>query len=572
VKSFARIILLAFFLCGFGRVFGADAGNVDDYLRSGIGARNLALGRCGTADVSNSFAVYWNPAAIANLNYYEISFYYNRLYEDTSFLAMTGIIPTQWWGNFGWGILNLATQNIKGWNTQNLYTGEIENSRSVFLLSYANSPYASPLEMGISLKIANHSLAGYSDTGFGFDAGVTYRAKDNLKLGCVYQNFLGPVIKLDTKKEPFSPTLKIGTRWMPYELPVFLLCDVFWASRQNPKFSFGMEYLKFDPLKLRAGFNETEISLGFGYEFEKFIFDYAFSLHRAWEINLGPSHRVDVIWKLSSPLVKFKETVDRRVARVFKRARKYFKKKRYLYAIDEIWNTFSVDPQNVDAADLLQEIRRKMEHGLSDGKFNTPEDISYARGVLCYSEKNLPSALNELKQVYSIDPTRKEVKVTLKKIEKELRRLKREKEEKAKQMKIEELLNDGIYLYSIEDFKGAVEKLQELLKIDPENEEGKKYLKLALEEIEKRKPKPKPKKKKKKKPKPKPKPKKEKKPEIVYERNPQKAQQFYNDGLVEYSLGRIKSAIRYWKMALKYDPGNKKIEKAIRNAERKIRN
>jgi len=568
VKSFARIILLAFFLCVSERVFGADAGNIDDYLRSGIGARNLALGRCGTADVSNSFAVYWNPSAIARLDYYEISFYYNQLYEDTSFLAVTGIIPTQWWGNFGWGVLNLTTQNIKGWSTQNLYTGEIENRRSVFFLSYANCPYASPLDMGISLKIANHNLAGYSDTGFGFDAGITYRAKDNLKLGCVYQNFLGPVIKLDTKKEYFSPTLKIGAKWMPYEFPVFLLCDIFWASRQSPKISFGAEYFKFDPVKLRLGFNETEFSFGFGYEFEKVIFDYAFSLHRAWDINLGSSHRVDVIWKLSSPLVKFKENVDRRVARVFKRARKYFRRKLYLYAIDEIWNTLSVDPQNVDAADLLEEIKRKMEQGLSEGKFETPEDISYARGVLYYSEKNMPSALNELKQVYNIDPARKEVKITLRKIEKELKRLRREKQERERQMKIEELLNDGIYLYSIEDFKGAVEKLRELLKIDPENEEGNKYLKLALKEIEKRKPKPKPRPKPKEKPKPKPK--KEKKPEIIYERNPQKAEQLYNDGLVEYSLGRIKSAIRYWQMALKYDPENKKIKKAIKNARKKL--
>jgi len=463
-------------------------------------------------------------------------------------------------------MLQLKVPDVGGWDEQNYSTGELANEKSAYFVSYGNSRYASPLELGVTLKIAHHNVAGYTDTGYGFDAGAIYTFfGPSVSVGAVFQNILGPSIRLKNEKERFPSALKAGVskRWIDFHPAL----DIIWASAQKPKYSFGVEYLRFDPVDLRFGINETEMTFGFGYARGRLELNYAFAVHSAWEENLGNSQRVDVCWSFSESVQKFKGIVDKKAKRLFRKARRFYKKGQYFFAIEALKETLAYDSQYVDAAELLQEITAKADVDLASGKLVRFEDIAYTRGVVFYLKDDLSSTLNQLKQVENLDPSRKEVRAIIKKLEEGIARQKKEKEEREKAARIEALLNDGIYLYSIEEFENAVKKFEEVLKIDLGNPEAARYLSLCMEELERRRDalKPKPKKRK-------PKPKKKKK--VVEKKitlDADKAEALYNDGLVEYSLGRIKTAIKYWKMALKYDPRSRKIKKSIKNAERKLK-
>jgi len=546
-----------------------DAGNIDDYLRFGAGARNLAMGRTGVAAPSGAETVCWNPAGLARMADFEATFMYNALFGGAYEYFAGQIIPTQWWGNFAVAALQLKVPDIQGWDSSNLSTGRIENESSAYFVSYGNSSYASPLELGGSLKIVHHNVAGYSDTGFGFDAGMIYNfSKCPVSVGAVYQNFLGPSIKLIDEKERFPASAKVGASARCGDF--ILALDAGGASRQSLKIMFGGEYLRLAPVKFRFGMNETEMTFGFGYEMKKVTVNYAYALHSAWDENMGSSHKFDVRFRFSGNLQKFKGGADRETIRAYKSARRLFRRGEYYYTVDALRKTLSLDNQHEDAALLMNKLSKKIDEGITGGRYTKFEDIAYVRGVISYINNDAENALNQLKQFSSVNPYNEEVKQTMKKLEDILRKEQEEKKEKERLSKIEQLLNDGIYLYSMEKYEEAAEKFRAALELDPANEDAKNYLDLCVKAIARLAEE-------KKLPPPRPSPKREKKApapappqEKVFERNPEKAESLYNDGLIEYSVGRLKNAINYWKMALKYDPDSKKIKVAIKNAEKKL--
>ncbi|MCD6413642.1 MAG: hypothetical protein J7L54_05815 [Elusimicrobia bacterium] len=577
--SFSKKFILTFFVvfafCGeiSAGLWGSseDAGSIDDFLASGVGARNLAMGRVGAALHGGSESAYWNPASLASLSYYGTSFMYNRLFFATDEFFAGALIPTQWWGNFAVSVVRLSVNDVDGWDSQNLSTGKIGNEKSAYFVSYGNSGYGSPLELGASFKISRIRVGDFSDSGGGFDAGMIYNfINPECSIGVCVRNVFGPVVNLAGSREAFPFSVRLGGA---VKKNYFLgACDIDFASGMSPKLSLGVEFSKFAPASLRLGLNETEISFGFGYKMKKFSLDYAVAYHNAWDAPLGISQRFGISYRISEEVQKFKSGANKTSVKMFKKARKFFRKGQFFYCVDAIRQTLSMDNQNISAARLLEDVREKMDDGLSSGKFLNLEDIAYARAVLCYIRDDPYAAINQLRQVVNVDPSRKEAKNVLRRLEDEMEKRRKEEAERKRAEKINQLLDDGIYLYSIGEFKDASAKFKEVLELDPENKDAKKYLGLSEDEIRKAIEREKQKKqKKKRKPKPRPKPKKKKKkPKEVFERNPQKANQLYNDGLIEYSLGRIKRAISYWEMALKYDPENKKIEKAIKNAKKRM--
>jgi len=544
-----------------------DAGSIDDYLRYGIGARHLAMGRTGVSGSKGAEAMYWNPAALARLSSFEGIVSYNMLFADTYEFFAGGTIPTQWWGNFGVGMLQLGVQDVEGWNAQNLSTGKIENENSTYFISYGNSAYASPLELGVTLKIAHHNVAGYADQGFGFDAGAIYTFfSSGVSVGAVYRNFLGPSIKLINKEEKFPPSFALGVSGKRGDF--FLSADAGLSSGQSLKLTMGTEYRRFAPLFFRCGINATELSTGFGYEFKNWKVNYAYALHRAWEENLGGSHRIDLSRSFSGNLQKFKGGANRETTRAFKKARRWFRKGKLFYTVDAARKTLELNNQHEDAAMLIRRIYDKSRADLDSGEIVQFEKAAYVRGVLAYIDNKLGVTHNQLKQVLNLEPANSEVRDTLDKVNSAISQKRMEADAREKFRKIDQYMNDGIYLYSVEEYSSAAEKFELLLALDPENIDAARYLELCQAAIrsltDKNKPRPKPKKRKKA-------PVKKKKQPLKFEINPEKAENLYTDGLVEYSLGRLKNALHYWKMAIKYDPKNKKIKKAIINAEKKIK-
>ncbi|MCH9007654.1 hypothetical protein IIA29_06555, partial [candidate division KSB1 bacterium] len=64
------IIILLMLTCVWGGTLRAqgDAGQAGEFLRWGIGAKALGIGRAFTSIADDASALYWNPAGMASLS------------------------------------------------------------------------------------------------------------------------------------------------------------------------------------------------------------------------------------------------------------------------------------------------------------------------------------------------------------------------------------------------------------------------------------------------------------------------------------------------------------------------
>ena len=80
------------------------AGMPGTYLQMGVGARALGFGKAYTALATDATAIYWNPAALADQNPYQVYFTHSLLFYDTHFDYLAGSLPTRDLGSFGLGL------------------------------------------------------------------------------------------------------------------------------------------------------------------------------------------------------------------------------------------------------------------------------------------------------------------------------------------------------------------------------------------------------------------------------------------------------------------------------------
>ena len=90
------------------------AGMPGTYLQMGVGARALGFGKAYTALATDATAVYWNPAALADQNPYQVYFMHSVLFFDTNFDYLAGSLPTRNLGSFGLGMLYLNSGDFVG--------------------------------------------------------------------------------------------------------------------------------------------------------------------------------------------------------------------------------------------------------------------------------------------------------------------------------------------------------------------------------------------------------------------------------------------------------------------------
>ncbi len=130
---------------------------------------------------------------------------------------------------------------------------------------------------------------------------------------------------------------------------------------------------------------------------------------------------------------------------------------------------------------------------------------------------------------------------TLHRLEKELRHIKErlQTEKVTKKEVMRRYWGKGFSYYQKGEYEKAIAELEKILELDPNHLESKRLIKQAKEKIEKRKS----------------------KGEI---------EKRYTRGLKAYSEGRLEEAIKEWKEALKLDPGNEKIQKALEGVGKEL--
>ena len=231
ISLFAIQILLFFIYIPLHAQTG-DGGLPGEFLRYGVGARALGLGRAFTAMANDASAIYWNPAGLIGVQRKEFSTMYSNLYYDSRYTYMAFAMPRTFLGAnnaFGFGWVNLTMADFDQRDEHNQHLGDFDMYEQAFIFSGARE-FVHPvgiLNYGVNLKFVNQAFPGYTGTKFGLwnnmglDVGITFvpinipivplRYIMPLRIGINIQNLLAPKIGVEnSKKDEYPCIFRIG--------------------------------------------------------------------------------------------------------------------------------------------------------------------------------------------------------------------------------------------------------------------------------------------------------------------------------------------------------------------------
>lgn len=325
MRTYAKIMVcvIVFTSCAGAQTIAKYAG---EFMAIGVGGRALGLGGAHVALVNDATAGYWNPGALARIDYPEAVVMHDERFGSLINYDFAGVaIPYGPDASLGLSILRLGVDGIP--DTRNAWidangNGIFDNADRLdydkityfnatdwaFYFTYSKRS-SSGLMYGANVKLIRRDLADQSATGIGFDVGALYSPMQDFFVGVNAQDITTTLVAWSTgRNELISPTLKIGTT---YFIDLFggrfapaLDVDVRFENRQFASVA-NLGPVSFDPhaglefdykktIALRVGYNDVkQFSLGAGLHLRMLDIDYSFARFAADE-SLGNTHRISL--------------------------------------------------------------------------------------------------------------------------------------------------------------------------------------------------------------------------------------------------------------------------------------
>lgn len=275
----------------FGLSERQDGGQPGAFLQAAMSARPLALGGAYTGIADDATAPFWNASGLAQIQRYDAVTYFSQLGDDARIGSGALALPTARFGTFSFNYVGLQSGSFRRRDASNRDLGTFENNATAMMLSQGFA-VSTRWSAGYSLKSIRESIAGFSDTGYGADIGLLYRPHPLWQAGFAVQNLIRPSLRLRDSSETLPMQMRLGGRFDPVSR-VTLALDGAITQDRAPDVSAGVEWRAVDPLALRFGANEREITAGVGISLGGAGLNYAFGFPngRAVRDELGTSHR-----------------------------------------------------------------------------------------------------------------------------------------------------------------------------------------------------------------------------------------------------------------------------------------
>jgi tetratricopeptide (TPR) repeat protein len=323
-----------------------------------------------------------------------------------------------------------------------------------------------------------------------------------------------------------------------------------------------------DTIGLRAGLDDSELTLGLGLSIKNYNMDYAYGSQ-----EMGASHRfsLGISFGPVLPLAGTKEWEEAKTVRSYcTKARKYCRKQEYFRASEELEKALGLDTENKAINRHIRKIQDKMSDTVEKGKFKEIEDFYYAQAYIAYKKGDVENAVTHWELLLGVNPTREEVREYLGKekarLEKEAELERKRLSEEEKKMKIRDAYDMQVRCYDEGKWSESIVYGKKVLRLEPEHEGAKDYIDRAKdrirEEAEER-----VRKTVKKEPEP---ALEEKEEELEIKVDPEIVEGYYKQGITYYSQGKYQEAIIEWKKVLALDPTHEKAQKNIKKAQEKL--
>lgn len=321
--GFLSIFILFLVGSGLAARFNKGGRTSFQFVKIGIGARQVAMGEACIAVVRDVNSVFWNPANITGISNLQASFTYTRWLADMDYLA--GAVGYRWRkiGLFALSIASLDYGDIpealayhpSGGNDTR--TGESFTGNDLMLgLTYARE-FTDRLSIGISAKYLKEKLFVYDESILVFEMGTYYNTGfKGIRIGMGAQNFAGHSVSWleeSDRQEGYDIPLifKVGLAidMVAGELGIFnlgedhqfqLSFDAVNSNDYGERYHIGGEYGFNHLFALRGGYRfnyqEGNLAVGFGLQSKAsgigFQIDYAYVNYQ----YLDTPHRFSVLF------------------------------------------------------------------------------------------------------------------------------------------------------------------------------------------------------------------------------------------------------------------------------------
>lgn len=335
------ILFLFLFLSSAVNILAQGTGNkyAGEFLAIGVGGRPLGMGGAYVSLVNDVTSGYWNPGALARLNYPQFSLMHDERFGNLVNYDY-GSVALPWGTNatLGLSVIRLGVDdvpNTKGALIDLNNNGYFDQGDRIdysqikffnaadwaFIATYSKKQ-SEKLSYGVNLKVISRSIDDGSAWGIGFDVGAIYNVSPKFRVGANLQDITTTLLAWNTgRNELITPTAKIGGS---YDIPFFTTGRItpavdFDVRFENRKFaslanvgpvSFdmhaGLEYGFKDLFALRVGYNDVkQLTFGAGVKLPKLNLDYSFAKFDGND-QLGNTHRISVIFTLDDEKFKRK--------------------------------------------------------------------------------------------------------------------------------------------------------------------------------------------------------------------------------------------------------------------------
>ncbi len=482
-------------------------GGANDIFDFPVGARAMAMGGAYVASADDPFALYWNPAALQNVQHMSLGIYYTNLPAGTQYSYLAYAHPTLFIGTFSVGVLSLNTPDIDIYDDQYpIKLGSLTYGRTLFLFGYGYRPL-SWCSIGSTVKVERANLPGYpdpvsgavhslSESALGADFGLLLTPKfstpflSDLSLGLNIQNAVQRSIRAVENRESTPRTMRFGLgktiRLGSEGSGIHVALEYDKTATIPGQMRMGLEYAYQGTLALRTGLYGDQLTIGGGAQVAGIAFDYSY-----WsgsDALLTGSHRMSVILNIGKGrerrLAEYQEREAQRieqelaVKRQEERAQAIVSgssRARVLFARNDFTGAYAAiikvlfydvtgnDPDLEDARKLQEQInsalseQRKREEAdilarneeeMRIKRNNLQIEQHYQKALNAFSLEDFQEALAECDRALAIDSTSERVQLLRKNSDEQLRRKIMNLAERARQLQLQDRGYDAITLYN----------------------------------------------------------------------------------------------------------------------------
>jgi len=279
---------------GSVRAQSETGGTPGEWLMQYRTARTLGMGGAFVANADDPLGVLWNPAGLSAMDQNEVRLEYGHLFEDTSINGLGFAVPGSRFPSLGVLVLSMRSGEIQRTNEMNDDLGTFKDSHTAYLLT-ASRAFSPRFAIGANIKVVQQSVEDFSAGGFGVDLGATYEATPSLRVGATVANIGGPSHTLRAVDETYPLVVRAGFAAQMFQGRGLFSAQLDQSSGPGLTLHAGGEYWIQPVLALRAGYDETSATGGFGYRFHpQYEFDYGVT-----DNTLGLTHRIGISYRFS---------------------------------------------------------------------------------------------------------------------------------------------------------------------------------------------------------------------------------------------------------------------------------